>query len=564
MGDEPVEHGGDPSRRASRSCRRGRSTCSRRRPSGADAHLHDAGAARRPGRPLPAGHLPHLGRQERRRPRPHRLDLLRRHGRTGRERAVPGGRLDQAVRRLAGRHERRHESAAGPCRRRATTCGSTGATSTSRPRRARRRRPPSRRCRCRRKAWLSRGALAAAAIPAQPVPVSGDAPVMAVSMNLGRVEKETVSRWLMVAYDDLYSIQYFGRNLRPYWRRGGMSALDLLAASAREYDSLRVRCAAFDEELKKDLVQSGGEQYAAMCCARVPPDRWPATSWWRTRTDSRCSSRRRTPATAASARWTSSTRCRPQFLLFSPTLVKAMLVPVLDYAVLAAMAVPVRAARPRHLPEGERPGVRRRREDRGEPDDGRGDAPTCSSSSPRSRRSRAGPSFVTRYWPVLTKWAEYLEIEGVRPGEPAVHGRFRRPPRPQREPVCEGHRRPRRVRTPVPVPPARDGRRPDGARRRGDRPPGGGVPRPSRKSLALRWVREADDGDHFKLAFDKPGTWSQKYNLVWDRLLDLDLFPAEVAKKEMAFYRRSLHRFGLPLDNRRPTRRSTGASGPRR
>ena len=36
----------------------------------------------------------------------------------------------------------------------------------------------------------------------------------------GRREKPA-SRWLMLAYDDIYAIQYFGQNLRPYWRRSG-------------------------------------------------------------------------------------------------------------------------------------------------------------------------------------------------------------------------------------------------------------------------------------------------------------------------------------------------------
>jgi len=71
------------------------------------------------------------------------------------------------------------------------------------------------------------------------------------------------------------------------------------------------------------------------------------------------------------------------------------------------------------------------------------------------------------------------------------------------------------------------------------------------REFAQKWQELAIDGDHYKLAFDKPGTWSQKYNLVWDRLLGLNIFPAEIARREMAFYKKMQNQYGLPLDNRR-------------
>jgi hypothetical protein len=67
---------------------------------------------------------------------------------------------------------------------------------------------------------------------------------------------------------------------------------------------------------------------------------------------------------------------------------------------------------------------------------------------------------------------------------------------------------------------------------------------------AEHWVKVAGAGDHYLLAFDRPNTWSQKYNLVWDKILGLDIFPPMVAQQEVAFYKSKLQPFGVPLDSR--------------
>jgi len=74
--------------------------------------------------------------------------------------------------------------------------------------------------------------------------------------------------------------------------------------------------------------------------------------------------------------------------------------------------------------------------------------------------------------------------------------------------------------------------------------------------MARKWQQEAfdnegsRDGGHYRLAFDREGSWSIKYNLVWDKLLGLNLFDDGIGQTETAFYIKKFNRYGLPLDNR--------------
>ncbi len=70
------------------------------------------------------------------------------------------------------------------------------------------------------------------------------------------------------------------------------------------------------------------------------------------------------------------------------------------------------------------------------------------------------------------------------------------------------------------------------------------------EQYAEQWQQQAYDGDHYRLTFDGPGTWSQKYNMVWDKILGLQVFDPQIARTEIAFYKKMQNEFGLPLDNR--------------
>ncbi|MGC8640272.1 MAG: DUF5127 domain-containing protein, partial [Isosphaeraceae bacterium] len=106
------------------------------------------------------------------------------------------------------------------------------------------------------------GALAGAVDTRMPRAAQDAQPVLAFAFELGGVAAEAVERQVIVAYDEIFAIKYYGKRLLPYWARNGVKIADLLRTASHDYPKLLTRCEAFDKELMADLTKVGGEKYA--------------------------------------------------------------------------------------------------------------------------------------------------------------------------------------------------------------------------------------------------------------------------------------------------------------
>jgi hypothetical protein len=366
-----------------------------------------------------------------------------------------------------------------------------------------------------------------------PRPVRDGLPSAAVTVDLGNVSEQGTARHALVAYDDLYSILYMGEKMRPYWRRNGADAGRLLAAAAKDYASLSDRCARFDDELLADARAAGGEHYARICALAYRQ----SLAAQKVVADAN-------GMPLAFSKENFSNGCiatvdvfypqLPQFLLLSPALAKAAVVPLLDYSSSGRWKFDFAPHDLGTYPQanGQVYGGGERTEDNQMPVEECGNMLALVAAI---AKGDGNADFAAKYWPVLTKWANYLEAKGFDPENQLCTDDFA---------GHLAHNTNLSVKAIMGL-----GSYAMLADMRGDATEAARV-RKVAQGFVDRWVKEAADGDHYRLTFDRPGTWSQKYNLVWDKLLGLGLFPKDVAQKEIAFYLTKQNRYGLPLDSR--------------
>ena len=70
---------------------------------------------------------------------------------------------------------------------------------------------------------------------------------------------------MVLAYDDLYSIEYFNQNLQAWWKKNFTSMDELIRQSFEDFTAIKSKCDAFDKKLYADALKAGGDTYAKLC-----------------------------------------------------------------------------------------------------------------------------------------------------------------------------------------------------------------------------------------------------------------------------------------------------------
>lgn len=353
-------------------------------------------------------------------------------------------------------------------------------------------------------------------------------PVMAFAFSLNAVGPQTVSRHLILAYDEISPVEYFGKQLHPFWQHNDATAAEMLQSAERSYSDLTVASQKFDADLMADLARVGGEHYAEVAALAyrqtfaanklaIGPDAAPLLFL---KEISSCGC-----AQTADVIYPES----PLFLLVDPQLLEYSLAPLLDYAQSGQWPYPYA---PHDL--GTYP-----------LDNGRN--PARMESMPVEEtgnmllmiagiaKAEGTAEFASRYWPLLTKWADYLKANGLDPGDQLCTDDFT---------GLLSHNANLSLKAVEAL-----GGYAMLAQMLAKTQESASM-RQTAETYAAKWMQMARDHGHTRLAFDRPGTWSQKYNLVWDRVLGLHLFPANLAQEELNFYHSHSTAFGFPLDNR--------------
>lgn len=354
----------------------------------------------------------------------------------------------------------------------------------------------------------------------------------ALSLNtiipFGTVGNTEVERFVELGYDEIYAIQYFKKDLRPWWNNSGKETIEnQLTLAANEYRTVMNRCVAFDKQVYADTLKSGGKEYAhlttlayrqsiaAHTLVKSPQDEL----LWLSKENNSGGFINTVDVTYPSA---------PLYLIYNPELLKGMLTGIFYFSESGKYPHPWAAHDLGTYPlaNGQTYGEPMPVEESG----------NMIILTAAISKVQGDASYARKHWKTLTTWVDYLVKDGFDPKTQLCTDDF------------AGHLA-RNVNLSV--------KAIVGIACYAQMAEAIGETETAKKYRAIaeemvpKWMEMADAGDHYALTFDDKNTWSQKYNLIWDKVLGLNLFPQKVYNTEIKYYLTKQSRFGIPLDSRK-------------
>ena len=334
------------------------------------------------------------------------------------------------------------------------------------------------------------------------------------------------------AYDDIESIEYFGKHLRSYWNKDGQSILEAVDEAAGEYDEVAGRCKAFSDKLYSDAFEAGGEKYAELlslayrqviAAHKLVLDENGEILY----ISKECFSN------GCAATVDVSYPSIPMFLLYNPELVKGMMRPVIRYAKSDAWEFDFAPHDVGQYPlvNGQVYGNNALKYQM--PVEECGNMLVMDANVALATGSA---DFAAEHLELLEGWCTYLIKYGADPEDQLCTDDF------------AGHLahncnlslkavmglQGMAIITDM----LGDGEK--SAFYRGEA-----------EKMAANWMNTALNPDGTSnLAFDQPYTYSMKYNMVWDKVWKTGLFTQKFMDAEIADNKKHFNKYGMPLDSR--------------
>lgn len=332
------------------------------------------------------------------------------------------------------------------------------------------------------------------------------------------------------AYDDIKSIVYFGNQLDAYWKSQGNTIEQEIEAAFNEYDMLMRKTQEFHEKLVADAIEAGGEKYAdllvlsvrqVMAAHKLVVD----TKGKLLFISKECYSNG--CASTADVSYPSI----PIFLIYNTELAKGLLRPILHYAASDSWPFPFA---PHDV--GRYPILNGQAYSRGIRPDWQMPVEECGNMllmASAVALAEKNADIITEYKALFDQWAEYLFENGLDPVSQVTSDDFA---------GHVAHNCNLSLKAIMAL-----GAYSKICKMLGETDLAEKYDSTARE-MAKFWIENAANGDgSYRLAFDRPDSYSMKYNAVWDTVFDMGLLPKTAMQSELESYLRRADPYGMPL-----------------